>query len=466
MVSAKGSLRAWLVLALGVAIHIAFLASLHYHYLDRFFYVTAHAKGQAGPFFGIYQSGVNLRNGESIYANENYKSPKEIAVPYYHFYRYLPFVAYISAAVSAVLKPWPAYWVWIAVNEALLSVCIISTLRLRKSFGAAAVIAASFWLAYSPMYAELYMGQFCFAMAFMIFAMLRKRIESAAQSPGFVSLEEQESLPAAKEEKAVRKYSIPAHSHASLETMGGVMGGLSWIASLLLKNFTVLYTPTILKLGKKKLAAAGLTIVGITSAPYFAAHADDLRWFLHLNLHPFPPRLTGGCFGFAGFLRGVCNALAPSSQAAFLHFGFFDLAASNVPVVTVSAVILATSLYLTVKQRMIDPLGSIALWTLTFFLVFKDIWEYHYVMLIPLLVAFYLETRSKLVALLFLLLAVPTPFFLYDVATSEDPQSLWSSPLSIAHHAFKSVPTLIFYLWVAKNEWKRTLMQNRAGAER
>jgi hypothetical protein len=111
-----------------------------------------------------------------------------------------------------------------------------------------------------------------------------------------------------------------------------------------------------------------------------------------------------------------------------------------------------TSFVLTVRKKRIDPLGNIALWTLTFFLIFKDIWEYHYVMLIPLFVGFYLRTGSKYLLVLFALLALPTPFILYDVPSSENPHLFWSKPLSIVHHSMKAIPTFLFYIWIVKRE--------------
>ncbi len=417
-----GSRRIAILLALALCVHVIFLISLHSQFLNPLFYITTHAKGQGGPFFGIYQAGVNLNNGESIYANQNYKAPNSVVVPYYHFYRYLPFTSYISSIVARVIKPWPAYWLWIVINEILLAICVVLTVRLRYMFGSLAIAVSAFWLLYSPLYIELYMGQFCFTMSFFIFLILYPYLK-------------QESYP--EDAPVTRRSSV------------------SWVFSILLKSFTAIYTLTFFKMGKKKLALAGIGTAVLTSMPYFLYHPKDFRWFLHLNFRPLPSHVTGGTFGFNGLLRETYNHLLPFLKTDLVQVGFFDVAPRNLPLLLSLAMIVLVTFLITIRQKRIDPLANITLWTLTFFLVFKDIWEYHYVMLIPLFVAHYLRTRSKIVLVLFVLCAVPTPFYLYDIPASSNPQEFWSTPLTILHHSFKAVPTFLFYLWIVDREFRK-----------
>ena len=430
------SSRGILVLVLALGVHAVFCLSLHYHFLNSLFYVTSHAKGQAGPFFGIYQAGVNLRCGESIYGSDNYCAPTNVVVPYYHFYRYLPFASYVSSVVSKVLKPWPAYWLWVVINEVFLAICVLLTLRLKAAYGGAAVAVSAFWLLYSPMYVELYMGQFCFTMTFLMFLLLYPYIKQGAYAARGTDAES----PSVSERASTRLSALFA---------------ISWILTLLIKSFTILYTFTFFRIGKKKLAIAGIAVAAATSVPYFMRHAHDLRWFLHLNLQPLPPRLTGGCFGFSGFMRDVCSNALPFVGTNMLRIGTLDIAPRNIPLMILAASIILMTFFITIRQKKVDPLGNISLWTLTFFLIFKDVWEYHYVILIPLFVAYYLQTRSRFILALFIILAVPTPFVFYDIAASEDPQAYWSTSLSLLHHSFKAVPTFLLYLWVVKRELKR-----------
>ncbi len=474
----KGSQRYTILLVLAITVHVAFCLSLYYHFLNPLFYITSHSKGQGGPFFGIYQAGINLQNGESIYANPNYRAPTEVTVPYYHFYRYLPFLSYISVVMSKVLKPWPAYWTWIFINELLLAACLLLTLRLRNRFGPVVIAVSAFWLLYSPMYIELYMGQFCFTMSFFIFLILYPYLK---QEPG--NTYGMNPLPASGTTTPARAYGAPdnkdisqsAASEATLspedlhpastqrhtEAFSSVpaknfawIPAVSWIFSVLLKSFTALYALTLIRIGKKRLVVTGIIAAILTSVPYFLRHPQDLRWFLHLNFHPLPPTLTGGCLGFVGLLRDVSNRFLTFLNVERIQIGFFDIAPRNIPLIAVTCSILLLSLAITIRKKRIDPVDNIALWTLTFFLVFKDIWEYHYVMLIPLFVVFYLQTRSKYILILFILMALPTPFIFYDVPMSIDPQVHWSTPLSLIHHSSKAIPTFLFYIWIVKREFR------------
>lgn len=469
-------MRIAILMAVAIGVHVTFCLSLHYQFLNPLFYIATHAKGQGGCFFGIYQAGVNLSNGESIYGCETYRTPQELAVPFYHFYRYLPFTSYVSSIFAKVLRPWQAYWIWIVINEILLAACILITVRLRNRFGRAAIVAASFWLLFSPFYAELYMGQFCFAMAFFIFLILypylRRTVPqrpnpgplaeattTAGPGTGVAIQHNSSNNPGTSADhdicRARASGTLPprnddAHHGAGRHRVR--VASLCWLLSVLLKSFTALYTLTLFRIGKKKLAITGIAAVILTSVPYFLKQPQDLRWFLHLNFQPIPSYSVGGCLGFCSLLRDMSDRLLSSVSARGISLSFFDVSLRNIPLAIILAGIFITTFLLTIRKRAIDPLNNITLWTLTFFLIFKDIWEYHYVMLIPLFVGFYLQTRSKYLLVLFILVAVPTPFFLYNHPASAHPQQYWSTPLSLLHHSFKSVPTLLFYLWVVRRE--------------
>jgi hypothetical protein len=470
--AAKRPLGGIVLLVLAIAVQLAFCLSLRYDFLNPLFYITTHAKGQGGCFFGFYQAGVNLLNGESIYGCEGYSPPASVAVPFYHHYRYLPFCSYITSVVSTFLRPWPAYWTWIAINEALLAACIVLTLRLRNRYGNATIVASALWLLYSPMYIELYMGQVCFSMAFFIFLMLYPSLKGAAGGRGFQrnttasNIESEGIAPAGKgvggcsvalDEAGVYRHAAPLSVIDS--TMPRVsdmhfrwLQGLSWIVTLLLKGFTAIYTLTLIRMGKKKMVVAGIVAIIATSAPYFLKRPQDLKWFLHINFQPLPAYPMGGYFGFSVLLKDIFDHIPRLMNGGRIDLGLLDLYMKSIPLLAILGGIVLMPLLLTVRRKTIDPLGSITLWTLTFFLIFKDIWEYHYVILVPLFVGLYLETRSKYLLALFAMLAIPTPFLLYDIPASNNPQAYWSAPLSIMHHSFKALPTFLFYIWIVRRE--------------
>lgn len=451
--------------------------SLHYQFLNPFFYITTHAKGQGGPFFGVYQAGINLNNRESIYGCEGYRAPSEVAVPYYHFYRYLPFCSLLSSIASRFFTPWQAYWIWITVNEILLAACIILTLRLRRVFGPAAIAVASFWLIFSPLYIELYMGQFCFTMSFFIFLLLYPYLKEMRSAPGGA---DPHGAIAGGIATMTNGGNRNAHANTRPEfqrsgdgVYAGDVGcagsgsrstsplkrkithlipGICWIISVLVKNFTALYSLPLIRMGRKKLVLAGAIVAAVTSIPYFVWQPNDFNWFLRLNFQPLPSNITGGALGFNPLLMDITDRLIPIFSLERLDLGLFDIAYMSMPAVCILLAIILITILLTARKKPVDPLSSITLWTLTFFLVFKDIWEYHYVMLIPLFIGFYLKTRSNYLLVLFFLLAVPTPFYLFDIPGSTNPQELWTTPQSLLQHSFKALPTFLFYVWVAKRE--------------
>jgi len=426
-----------ILIILAISVHVTFCLSLHYHFLNPLFYIAVHSKGQGGPFFGIYQAGVNLLNGDSIYSSERHDPPKHVEVPYYHFYRYLPFVSYVSSVVSKVFNPWQAYWIWVVINEILLAACILLTLKLRAIYSTRAVVASTLWLFFSPFYIELYMGQFSFTMAFFIFLLLYPYLKGKYEFARWADPADGEPTDVMNRKKTL-----------------SVAVSLGWIMSVLVKSFTALYTFTFLRIGKRKLAAAGILAVALTSIPYFILRPEDMKWFLHLNFQPLPPTLTGGCFGFIGFLRDIMQRLFPHGITTRINIGPIDIAPANIPLAVFAVAVISTAIFLTFRRVKIDILNNIALWTLAFFLIFKDIWEYHYVMLLPIFIAYYMKTGSRFILFLFVLVAMPTPFVLYDIPGVDDPQAYWSAPLSLLHHSFKSIPTMAFFVWVVLKELK------------
>jgi hypothetical protein len=98
---------------------------------------------------------------------------------------------------------------------------------------------------------------------------------------------------------------------------------------------------------------------------------------------------------------------------------------------------------------------------LAFFLVFKDVWEYHYVMLLPVLTALSFRYRSALIPWLGLMFAIPTPY-----ALVVDANGSLSELGGLIQHASKAVPCFLLFLWViatARRE-ARAGVENRGAA--
>jgi hypothetical protein len=94
---------------------------------------------------------------------------------------------------------------------------------------------------------------------------------------------------------------------------------------------------------------------------------------------------------------------------------------------------------------------QIALWTTVFLLVYHDVWEHHYVLLLPLFVLLYRNKPSRWLIVIYGLIAVWTPYRLidpqglaaYQMALRWTPlQPVW---VNITYHASKALPAIM--LW-------------------
>jgi hypothetical protein len=98
----------------------------------------------------------------------------------------------------------------------------------------------------------------------------------------------------------------------------------------------------------------------------------------------------------------------------------------------------------------------LSLWLVAFLLISPQIWEHHYVMLLPVLVVACWQRPGRLVFLIWLLLAAPTPFGFIGlqplIAANHDLRAFALEPVwqVLVQHASKAIPTLLlfaYFLW-------------------
>jgi len=98
-----------------------------------------------------------------------------------------------------------------------------------------------------------------------------------------------------------------------------------------------------------------------------------------------------------------------------------------------------------------QPVQIIALWICTFFLIYKDIWEHHYVFLLPIFIALYAQSFSPKLLWLLAFIALPTPFIFIDIESGSygaiDPEREWAIGTSLLYRSSKLLP--LAYLWFA-----------------
>jgi hypothetical protein len=403
----------WLILACAGLLHVGLLVGWRFQtpLVPYFFDATVLSGGRGLDFYSIYQAGYNARHGQDIYEGDPAKIT--VVVPYFTPYRYLPPVAYLAGVPLSLLPPLTAYKLWVVIVEAALLSCAAVTFYVTRADKDLAARLTAMWLVFTPYYLELFMGQFSLIQAALILGMLllvikHERLETAAGATdrGFRALE---------------------------------WFDLIWIASILWKINTVVFGPVYLRLRRWwALAAAGLVTAALT-LPYFAIFPTHWRDFL---LNNFGNTVAGHELGNFGFRQLVYEVLAEMGAGADLQ---------RVAQMAVIVLVVLAALALTFRPGPLPLAEALSLWLVAFFLVSPQVWEHHYVMLLPVLVIAYRQQPSWVIGGLWLLLALPSPFGFTAlqpaIAANHDLRGFLLSPAwqFLWQHASKAVPTVLLF---------------------
>ena len=416
--------RRWSYLALvvGAIVHLAFNVSLATHWFDPLFVEVRDSYGQAADYFGIYQGGDNLLQGVSIYDSLDYRNEAERRVPYFYFYRWLPPTAYFMALQAALFSPWTAYVLWVVFNELLYLWWVRALLRYPAGHADTRRYFAALALGFSPFYTEQWMGQFSFIMAFFLWGTLHPEFRGSTE-----------------------------------QTLGRppwrTAGFWHWTGSVTLKNFPALLSLPYLLQRRVSRVVATATVVALASLPYYATRFDDLIQFVRLNLKPVPPTLSRSRYGAMQLWNAVGQKLQGAEAQPLFHFMGRDILPSTLLLYGWYAAVTGVTAWITWKRpRRPEVLG---LWIVAFFLIFKDIWEYHHVMLLPLVFLLGVHGPRRVPLLIGILLAVPTPYVLYASAYETLPVLEWPIGVVLLHFGAKAFPVLLLYLWTAKQALRR-----------
>ena len=377
----------------GLLIHAVFLAALGTDLLRPLFNDASHTR--RGFDFGVfYLAGQALADGRDIYS-----------VAGAFGFRYLPAFALV-ASLFAQFQPFTAYLLHLCCTELFLAANLYLTWRWVEEPRRG--LALFMWLAFSPYFLELYMGQVSFWAASLLFWLI-------------VGL------------------------HSGRERVAG----FCWAGALLVKPNALILAPALLRLRAWRVLVLGLLAGLLTSLPYFLLHPDSLAAFFAANIYGAPVQgaLThAGNLGLQGGLVSIVAHLAERPLAELTTLADLPLAGRAV-IYCSQATILVAALVATYRGR--DALPLLALWMCTFFLVYKDVWEHHYVFLQPVLVALYAHSGSPKFLWIFALIALPTPFVFFDLEPGVygpiDPERTWGPVASLAYRSTKLIP--LGYMW-------------------
>ncbi|MFH1084547.1 MAG: glycosyltransferase 87 family protein, partial [Chloroflexota bacterium] len=289
---------------------------------------------------------------------------------------------------------------WVARQEVVLLGCAWLCYRTAATRERGVCLAA-LWLAYTPYYLEIYLGQFSVVQAALILVALL-----AAKRPAW-----------------------------------RLRGDVAWAASLLWKQNTGLWLPVYLRLRRWRALAATGAAVALFSLPYFAAMPGSLSAFLG-NFAAGPPDHQLGNLGARQLLYSISSALWPRLPPA----------GHQVVQQVWLVVVLAISLWATFRPSPVDAVGLLCLWLAAYFSIYHHVWEHHYVLLLPVWAVLLGRHPSRYLVVLYVLVACWTPYILLDPrgwAAYHAPMRwtpLEPRVLDVLYHASKALPAVLLWL--------------------
>jgi len=388
-------------LYIAIAIHIFFILSLIFGFLNCLFHDSTYRLGQGSDFYAFYQAGHNVLFGQSPYEKIN----KYYVVPYSYNYRYLPFFAFTFGVLLNIFPPLVAYWVWVSFIILLIWYsCWITNklcIQLDKPKWVSNV-AIGMWLCFSPIYLELYMGQITLFVGILTFFSLYSEMKGK-------------------------------------ETQGAFF----WTLGGLLKLVPFVLTPAILSSGRARKVFISIisTIIAIISFGFTL-----FLFFLEYNLEATGKFYNhNGNFDFKNFIYLLSILIIPSNNWVVSNSRFINI--------ILLIIFFGLSGIATVYSE--DYLVSISLFASSYFLVFSGIWEHHFTFLLPFIIILWIRDESRIKwFLIFLVFALPTPFYFLNV------YNLWNLPFTLIYKASKTVPILIFFTLLLIKAYKNPRKTN------
>ncbi len=412
------------VLLTGILFHGCVVLSLQWGFLNPLFDDAVHRSGQGVDFYSVVQAGHNLSDGVSIYSLK----PVEQIVPYYNPYRYHPFVAYTAGMFFALFRPDISYVLWIVILEGFLLVNILLTRSLFMDPRSGA-IAASMWLLFTPYYVELYMGQFSFLMASLLFWMMVAWMNGKDRQ-----------------------------------------GDSLWILSLAVKSNSAVFAPVLLKLRRWRIVLVGGVISVGLALPYFLLEPGSAAAFGRNVTEGLKAQTLFGNQGFAALIgvsvlrfAGVWSDFAQEFALRLDHMN--DMLAF--PLAFWTFIVVGSAVAVTAKASHNSGISLLLLWILAYFLFYKHVWEHHYVMLMPVFVLLYHQMKRGITKLspamfwsAFAVVALPTAFVVIDQSpVLFDPEIHWQTWESLLFHAPKPIAVLVLYSILAVQLWQKKEVQ-------
>ena len=351
---------------------------------------TVYGMGRGEDFNAIYHAALNVQRDQSPY-----RKNQDGITSYFQAFRYLPIVA-IAAQGILFLSPRAAYLVWVAILEIMLALLIYGFYkRIQKPL--VRDIASLLLLLNSPYLLEVHMGQFTFA-----------TIALCALSLLFSA------------------------------------GPLPYVIAVLLKVFPLVIIPAFVRYRKYWVhVILAIFFLIVLSAPYFVQNPSTWTIFFQRNFL-LSGGLGSGNYGLVQFLYLTGNDLA---------LGLF-ITNWDILVNSFRLILFIVVAFIVVLSRKDNPILGACTLLLTHFVTYQHVWEHHMsgVLVIAALLLVVWADQAELTAIGLLsmfLLALPTPFALFDITRSPallDPAINWPRYASYMIVLPKVIPVLVLFL--------------------
>ncbi|MFX0186778.1 MAG: glycosyltransferase family 87 protein [Candidatus Hodarchaeota archaeon] len=383
-------------LIISLIIHLVFIFSLVFGFLNPLFHDSTYRLGQGSDFYAIYQAGYNVLFGLNPYKKvDGYN-----VVPYSYNFIYHPFLAFTFGVAFNIFPPFVAYWVWVIVLLSLVWISCYLTHNICRALDKpkwVEFVAIGMWLCFSPIYVELFMGQITLIVALLAF------------------------------------FSLYAETRKK-----EAQGTIFWTLSCLIKQFPFILLPSILSSGRTRKVVINIIVFTIATIVF------GLGYFLFYYLEYAGIRSSKVYTHYGNFdLRSVIYEFGTliTTSPSWLEKNIFLIN------IVLFSIFIGLSLIATIYSR--DYLVSISLFVCSYFIIFSGVWEHHFTLILPFLILLWIrdESRNKWF-FIFLFLAIPTPFIILELS------NLWYFPFSLLYRCFKFVPILIMFILLLKQAYK------------
>ncbi|MDX2177592.1 MAG: glycosyltransferase 87 family protein [Candidatus Sumerlaeia bacterium] len=361
-------------------------------------YLIRHSPGL--DFYSIYNAGSRVLAGLDPYGSD---ADPPLRAPYKTTFRYLPVTAYWLGVPLNALPPEPAWKAWVALLWLMPVAGFLACAGRRPGL---LWVFALLWFCWFPLVPEFHLGQFTLFMATLLFWFALRLFE------------------------------------------GGRLAGAAWVLGALVKVYPLGFALLLWSWGRRRAVVVAFALA-VPPLAYFAATPSGLSE--GLGGAGVRGRLVGAMdvpYAGAQGVQALVNVLAWKAQGlAMLPPGGFErLAPGRDPVAYASAAIIllwgALCVWAWWRTRRAPDEAALAIFWLTWFVVFRDAWEHH-TALVQALAAFLL-VRGRISARLALLVwcAAGAPSLWYFWQKAGYTGNILAESLGVAYFVQRPVATL------------------------